>query len=101
MAGRGRRVAGWHGGGVVACSALRRSYRDVLRGHCPDLVVLHLEASKELLEQRLAERSGHFMPASLLDSQLATLEPLEPDERGVTLSAALPTEELVDAYVRS
>ena len=88
-------------GGVVACSALRRSYRDVLRGHCPDLVVLHLEASKELLEQRLAERSGHFMPASLLDSQLATLEPLEPDERGVTLSAALPTEELVGAYVRS
>ena len=73
----------------------------MLRRHCPDLVVLHLEASKELLEQRLAERSGHFMPASLLESQLATLEPLEPDERGVTLSAALPTAELVGAYVRS
>jgi gluconokinase len=87
--------------GVVACSALRRSYRDELRSHCPDLVVLHLEASKELLAQRLAERSGHFMPASLLESQLATLEPLESDERGVTVSAALPTGELVDAYLRS
>jgi gluconokinase len=87
--------------GVAACSALRRSYRDVLRTRCPDLVVLHLDAPKELLEQRLAGRSGHFMPASLLDSQLATLEPLEPDERGLTLSAALPTAELVDAYVRS
>ena len=96
-------VGGWLAGtgGVEACSALRRSYRDVLRGHCPDLVVLHLQASKELLAQRLADRSGHFMPASLLDSQLATLEPLEPDERGVTLSAALPTPELVDAYVTS
>ena len=73
----------------------------MLRADCPGLVVLYLEASPELLTQRLAERSGHFMPASLLDSQLATLEPLEPDERGVTLSAALPTEQLVNAYVRS
>jgi gluconokinase len=87
--------------GVVACSALRRPYRDVLRGHCADLVVFYLEASRALLEQRLTGRSGHFMPASLLDSQLATLEPLEPDERGVTLSAALSPAELVDAYVRS
>lgn len=87
--------------GVVACSALRRAYRDVLRSHCPDLVVLHLDGAEELFEQRLVKRSGHFMPVSLLGSQLATLEPLEPDERGVTRSAALPVAELVEAYARS
>ncbi|MEU0600170.1 gluconokinase [Streptomyces sp. NPDC006393] len=72
-------------GAVVACSALRRRYRDTLRAACPSAFFLHLTAARELLADRLGRRTGHFMPPSLLASQLATLEPLEPDERGAEL----------------
>jgi carbohydrate kinase (thermoresistant glucokinase family) len=75
---------------VLACSALRRSYRDAIRAQAPDTVFLHLHGSKEVLGSRLEGRSGHFMPAALLDSQLATLEPLEDDERGVVVDIAAP-----------
>lgn len=74
---------------VVACSALRRTYRDVLRegtGH--DVAFLHLTAPREVLAARIAARRGHFMPASLLDSQLATLEPLADDETGVVVDVS-------------
>ncbi|CAM5400848.1 gluconokinase [Leifsonia shinshuensis] len=67
---------------VVACSALARRYRDVLRGE--GVVFAHLSGSRDLLERRIAERSGHFMKAGMLDSQLRTLEPLGADEAGVT-----------------
>lgn len=67
---------------VVACSALARRYRDVLRGD--GVAFAHLSGSRELLERRIAERSGHFMKAGMLDSQLGTLEPLGADEAGVT-----------------
>jgi gluconokinase len=69
-------------GGVVPCSALRRRYRDILRATCPAAFFVHLTASHDLLERRLSKRASHFMPRELLDSQEATLEPLEPDERG-------------------
>ncbi|MFE9880713.1 gluconokinase [Streptomyces sp. NPDC005784] len=69
-------------GGVVTCSALRRRYRDILRAACPAAFFVHLTADHDLLERRLSKRTGHFMPRALLDSQEATLEPLEPDERG-------------------
>lgn len=62
---------------VVACSALKQSYRDILRGGGP-LAVIFLQADADILRQRLNHRAGHFMPASLLDSQLATLEPPSP-----------------------
>ena len=75
---------------VLACSALRRSYRDAIRAQAPDTVFLHLHGSKEVLGSRLEGRSGHFMPAALLDSQLATLEPLQDDERGVVVDIAAP-----------
>jgi gluconokinase len=65
---------------VVACSALKRSYRDVLRAGRADMQFVYLEGTRLLLEQRLAGRRGHFMPSSLLDSQLAILEPPSPDE---------------------
>jgi len=78
-AGRGRSV-------VVSCSALKRSYRDLLRDGRPELVFLYLAGTKEEIGERLAQRHGHFMPPSLLDSQLADLEPLGPDEPGVTVS---------------
>jgi carbohydrate kinase (thermoresistant glucokinase family) len=71
---------------VVACSALRRSYRDAIRAEAPDTRFIYLEGSRDLLEQRIGARKGHFMPAVLLDSQLATLEPLQPDESGATVS---------------
>jgi gluconokinase len=84
-------------GCVVACSALKRSHRDILRAACPCAVFLHLTADPELLANRIGHRVAHFMPASLLDSQLATLEPLGPDERGVTLDASPPPEQTAAA----
>ncbi|MBA8989024.1 carbohydrate kinase (thermoresistant glucokinase family) [Curtobacterium pusillum] len=80
---------------VIGCSALRRSYRDVLREGNPGAQFVHLTGSRELLAERLAARSGHFMPASLLGSQLQTLEPLEADEAGVTLDVAASIDTLV------
>ncbi|MEO3937932.1 gluconokinase [Dermatophilaceae bacterium Soc4.6] len=71
---------------VVACSALRRVYRDLLREGNPGVRFCHVEAPEAMLHDRMEHRPGHYMPASLLRSQLATLEPLEPDEPGVTVS---------------
>jgi gluconokinase len=82
-------------GGVVSCSALRRRYRDALRSSCPSALFLHLTAERELLAARLHGRTGHFMPETLLASQLATLEPLQPDERGAVLDASPPPGEIV------
>lgn len=81
--------------GVVACSALRRTYRDRLRGVVPGLEVLLLDGDPALIRERQAARGQHFMPASLLDSQIATLETLAPDEAGLGLDVALPVEEIV------
>jgi gluconokinase len=70
---------------VLTCSALRRTYRDVLAHDHPSVRFVHVTASPANLRERLERRTGHYMPASLLDSQLATLQPLEPDEPGLTL----------------
>ncbi|WP_417217581.1 gluconokinase [Arthrobacter sp.] len=67
---------------VIGCSALKRSYRDLIRAAAPDTRFVHLHGTEELLRERMQVRPGHFMPASLLDSQLATLEKLAPDEAG-------------------
>jgi gluconokinase len=82
---------------VVACSALKRRYRDLLRTGDPDLVCLLLAGPRAALERRVRERRDHFMPAGLLGSQLATLEPLEDDERGVTLDLTQSLPALVGA----
>jgi gluconokinase len=74
--------------GVVACSALRRVYRDQLTRGRPQVRIVFLEGSRDLIAQRLAGREGHFMPASLLDSQLATLEPPAPSEGAVVIDIA-------------
>ncbi len=71
---------------VVTCSALRRVYRDVLREGRPNVRFLHLHDDQELIAQRMANRKDHFMPPSLLPSQFATLEMLEPDEPGVLVT---------------
>ncbi len=97
----GRELAGSASGLVVACSALKRSYRDRIRAQAPDAVFLHLDGSREVLAARLEGRSGHFMPAALLDSQLASLEPLEADEHAVVLDISAPVPALVgDAVAR-
>lgn len=75
---------------VVACSALRRRYRDAIRAEAPDAVFVELGVARETLARRLGGRSDHFMPVSLLDSQLDAWEPLTDDESGVRVDAALP-----------
>ena len=87
------------GGGVIACSALKRKYRDQLRHHCPEVSFLHLAGGPELIEQRQASRPGHFMPRSLLTSQFETLEPLAPDERGDVVDVAGSVDEIVVGYL--
>lgn len=79
---------------VVTCSALKRSYRDLLRTAANPLAFLCLTGSRELIALRMRARTGHFMPASLLDSQLSTLEPLDPDECGLTLDVGGTPEEI-------
>ncbi|KRE65507.1 MULTISPECIES: gluconokinase [Micrococcaceae] len=96
-----RLAAAGDGGLVLACSALRRSYRDAIREQSPDTIFLHLNGSKEVLKARTEGRIGHFMPPALLDSQLATLEPLQDDETGVVVDISAPVDDVVAAALAS
>lgn len=78
---------------VMGCSALKRAYRDILRGGAPRVRFLHMWGDPAILAERLGKRAGHFFPASLLDSQIATLEHLDPDEDGTIIDIAWPPEE--------
>jgi gluconokinase len=80
---------------VVTCSALRRAYRDLLREGRPTVRFCELDAPEGLIAERLKVRRGHYMPPSLLPSQLATLEPLAADEPGVHVSVAATPEQIV------
>lgn len=82
-------------GAVAACSALKRGYRDILRRGAPGLRLVHLTGAPALLESRLRLRSGHYMPPSLLQSQLDILEPPGADEDAITLDVAVPASQLV------
>jgi gluconokinase len=84
---------------VVSCSALKRSYRDVLRAGRADVQFVYLEGTRALLEQRLAGRRGHFMPSSLLDSQFAILEPPAHDEHAWVSDFGEPPEVIVARLV--
>lgn len=95
----GEWLFGHHDGGVMSCSALKRRYRDQLRRHCPDVVFLYLSGSPEVIRRRQASRPGHFMPAALLDSQFATLEPLGSDETGIVIDVDQSIDAIVDEYV--
>ena len=86
-------------GGVMSCSALKRAYRDTLREHVPDLELLHLHGTREVIARRQASRPGHFMPASLMTSQFQTLEPLAADEHGVVIDVDQSIDAIVDEYV--
>jgi gluconokinase len=86
-------------GGAMSCSALKRKYRDQLRHHAPTVEFVHLHGTPEVIARRQASRPGHFMPASLLHSQFATLEPLAPDEKGVVIEVDQSIDAIVDAYL--
>ncbi|OKH88959.1 gluconokinase [Thalassospira sp. TSL5-1] len=80
----------------IACSALKRRYRDYLRDHLgADLIFVFLDGPRDLILDRMNNRAGHFMPAALLDSQLADLEPLGPDEDPLTVSIMAPIDDIV------
>ena len=86
---------------VITCSALRRVYRDLLLEGRAGERFCHIDADADLIAERLARRRGHYMPPSLLPSQIATLEPLQPDEPGVTVSAAATPELVVEHALKA
>lgn len=81
---------------VLACSALKRRYRDLLRAADPCLRFAHLAGPRELIAERMGARTAHYMPTSLLDSQLRDLEPLQADEEGVLLDLRKPLADLIE-----
>jgi carbohydrate kinase (thermoresistant glucokinase family) len=85
--------------GVVACSALKRAYRDILIGPRPDVVLVYLQGSHDLIAARMAARHGHFMPPGLLDSQFATLEEPGEVERPIVASIAPPPDAIVATII--
>jgi gluconokinase len=86
---------------VISCSALKRSYRDILRAEASDLRFVFLKGERALIAERLATRRGHFMPSTLLDSQLDTLEEPSPDEKAWVCDIRKSPQDLVAALVKS
>ncbi len=86
--------------GVITCSALKRSYRDIIIGDRADVTLVYLRGSYELIHQRVAARTGHFMPAALLDSQFATLEEPTADEHPVVVDVAGSPQDVAAKVVR-
>jgi carbohydrate kinase (thermoresistant glucokinase family) len=86
--------------GTVACSALKRAYRDILVGERTDVRIVYLKGERDLIARRLAARDGHFMPPSLLDSQFAALEEPQPDEHPIVVSIVPHPREIVEEIVK-
>jgi gluconokinase len=86
---------------VLSCSSLKRRYRDLLRAGNPALRFAHLSGPRSVIAERMAARVGHYMPPSLLDSQLRDLEPLQPDEAGVVLDLSQSPQQLIDAILQT
>ena len=86
--------------GVVTCSALKRTYRDILIGDRPDVTLVYLRGSRELIQQRMAARHEHFMPVALLDSQFATLQEPDADENAIVVDVGARPAEIVARIVR-
>ena len=84
--------------GIVTCSALKRAYRDRIAE--PGVVFVHLDGTREHIAAQLAKRRDHFMPVTLLDSQLAILEPLQPDEAGIAIGLGQPPREVAKEIMR-
>ncbi|MGX9356781.1 gluconokinase [Roseobacteraceae bacterium S113] len=100
----GQTLARVNGPVVLGCSSLKRRYRDWIRSEVPEPVrFMHLDAPRDVLAARVAKRSGHFMPAALLDSQFATLERLRADELGTEIDIDCTFSDVVtqsETYVR-
>jgi len=94
-------VRGRGGSAVVACSALKRAYRDILIGDRHDVWLVYLRGTKDLIAKRMAARKGHFMPVALLDSQFATLEEPGPGEHPIVVSVEPPPRDIVAAVLRA
>jgi carbohydrate kinase (thermoresistant glucokinase family) len=92
------RRAGNHG--TVACSALKRAYRDILVGERRDVRIVYLKGGRDLIARRLAARDGHFMPPSLLDSQFTTLEEPQLDEHPIVVSIVPHPDEIVEEIIK-
>jgi gluconokinase len=84
---------------VLSCSALKRSYRDMLRQGDPDLVFVHLHGNRDVIANRMQSRPGHFMPVSLLESQLRDLEPPGEDERAIRIDIETPLDAISDCIL--
>jgi gluconokinase len=84
---------------VVACSALKRAYRDILIGARPDTVLIYMRGSRDLIAERMKARKDHFMPPALLDSQFATLEEPSPDENPIILDIGGPPEAIIQKAI--
>ncbi|WP_332683776.1 gluconokinase [Bosea sp. (in: a-proteobacteria)] len=84
------------GNGIVTCSALKRAYREVIVGNRPDVALVYLKGSRELIGARMAARQHHFMPPALLDSQFATLEEPGVDERPLVVPVDASKEAIVE-----
>jgi carbohydrate kinase (thermoresistant glucokinase family) len=92
------RLNGHHG--IVACSALKRAYRDILIGNRRNVRVIYLKGDRNLIARRIAARADHFMPPALLDSQFEALEEPKADERPIVVSIAPHPREIVETIVR-
>jgi carbohydrate kinase (thermoresistant glucokinase family) len=100
-------VAAWIDGqragkqpGIITCSALKRSYRRIVIGDRPEVRLVYLRGSREVMADHLAKRSGHFMPASLLQSQIDTLEEPGPDEDPLIIDVGPPASEVAEQIIR-
>jgi len=96
-------IDGWRAqgeSGVLTCSALKRSYRDIIIGDRPDVTLVYLKGSYDLIRRRMTAREEHFMPVALLDRQFATLEEPTPDERPITVDVGGRPAEIAEEIVR-
>lgn len=99
-----RTIQGWRQcgqPGVIACSSLRRSYREIILDHADDLCFAYLRGGFQLIEQRLTARQGHYMPVRLLESQFMTLEEPVADEPAITLDVGAPAETLTSTIIEA
>jgi gluconokinase len=96
-------IDGWRArgeSGVLTCSALKRSYRDMIIGDRPEVRLVYLKGSHDLIGRRMAARHEHFMPTALLDSQFAALEEPTPDERPIIVDVGGKPAEIADEIIR-
>lgn len=96
-------IDGWRARGecgVLTCSALKLSYRDIIIGDRPEVALVYLKGSRDLVHRRMAQRRGHFMPTALLDSQFATLEEPTPDEHPIIVDIGGAPEEIAAEIMR-